>query len=132
MAALHLPPQLKVNPMRIGELAKRAKVRTSKIRFYEAQGLVPPAARLPNGYRDYGNDDLEVVRLIDRAQGLGFTLRDVATHLGTPHGDGRKARLQTRLEEKLVELDNHMEQVRARRALILTLIEEVKLPCATA
>jgi MerR family transcriptional regulator, copper efflux regulator len=113
--------------MRIGELAKRASVSTSKIRFYEARGLLVPATRLPNGYRDYGDYDLQVVRFIRRAQSLGFTLRDVATHLSTPHGDGRKARLQARLEEKLAELDDHLEQVRARRALILTLIKEVKL-----
>ena len=113
--------------MRIGELAKRASVSTSKIRFYEAQGLLPSAARLPNGYRDYRDYDLEVVRFIDRAQSLGFTLRDVATHLNTPNGDTRKAQLEARLEEKVAELDAHMEQVRARRALILTLIAEVKL-----
>ena len=36
--------------MRIGELAKRAGVGTSKIRFYESRGLLAPAARLANGY----------------------------------------------------------------------------------
>jgi len=118
--------------MRIGELADHASVSTSKIRFYEAKGLLPCAPRLPNGYRDYGDYDLEIVRFIDRAQSLGFTLRDIAAHLSTPHGDVRKARLQTRLEVKLAELDDHLELVRARRALIVTLIDEVKLPCATA
>ena len=118
--------------MRIGELANRANISTSKIRFYEAQGLLPASTRLPNGYRNFGDYALEVVRFIDRAQSLGFTLRDVATHLSMPHGDRRKVRLQARLEEKLAELDDHLEKVRARRALILTLIDEVKLPCAIA
>jgi MerR family transcriptional regulator, copper efflux regulator len=118
--------------MRIGELAKRAGISTSKIRFYEAKALLPPAARLPNGYRDYGDHDLEVVRFIDRAQSLGFTLREVATHLNSPLGDGRKARLQTQLEEKLAELDMHLEQVRARRAVIVKLIDEVRVTRASA
>jgi MerR family copper efflux transcriptional regulator len=112
--------------MRIGELAKRACISTSKIRFYEAQGLLPPAARLPNGYRDYGERDLAVVQFIGRAQGLGFSLREVAMHLSSPHGDARKARLQSRLEEKLAALDTHLEQVHARRAVILNLIDEVR------
>ena len=112
--------------MRIGELAKRAGVSTSKIRFYEARGLLPAAPRLPNGYRDYGDDTLHVVNVIDRAQSLGFTLRDLATHLRSPKGDGRKARLQERLEAKLAELDAHIEQARARRATILHLIAEVR------
>ena len=112
--------------MRIGELAQRAGVRTSKIRFYEARGLLPAAARLANGYRDYGDYALQVVTFIGRARSLGFTLRDVATHLRSPKGDRRKARLQERLEAKLVELDAHMEQARARRATILQLITEVR------
>lgn len=118
--------------MRIGELARRANVNTSKIRFYEARGLLPPAARLPNGYRDYSDRDLDVVKFIDRAQNLGFTLKEVATHLSSPKGDARKARLEARLEEKLAELDVHLEQVRARRAEILRLIDEVRLTRATA
>ncbi|THD58937.1 MerR family transcriptional regulator [Phenylobacterium sp.] len=118
--------------MRIGELAKRAGVSTSRIRFYEANGLLPPAARLPNGYRDYGDHDLDVVRFIARAQGLGFTLRDVAAHLSSPQGDARKARLQARLEDKLAELDTFLEQVGARRAVMLSLIDELRLTRASA
>ncbi len=112
--------------MRIGELARRAGVSTSKIRFYEAQGLLSAAVRLPNGYRHYGDHDLVVVKFIGRAQSLGFTLRDVAAHLRSPQGDARKARLQVRLEEKLAELDVHLEQVRARRVVLLDLIDEVR------
>ena len=66
---------------------------------------MPAAARLPNGYRDYGDKVLRVVNFVDRAQSLGFTLREVGAHLRSPRGDGRKARLQERLEAKLVELD---------------------------
>ena len=112
--------------MRIGELAKQAGVSTSKIRFYETSGLLRPAARLTNGYRDYGDHALAVVTFIDRARSLGFTLRDVATHLRSPAGDERKARLQASLEAKLVELDVHIEQALARRTMIVDLIEEVR------
>jgi MerR family copper efflux transcriptional regulator len=84
--------------MRIGELAKRAGISTSKLRFYEARGILPPVARSENGYRDYNDHALEVVRFTTRAQSLGFTLRDVAAHLRSPEGNGRKARLQARLE----------------------------------
>jgi MerR family copper efflux transcriptional regulator len=112
--------------MRIGELAKRAGVSTSKLRFYEARGVLLPAARSENGYRDYGDHALEVVRFTTRAQSLGFTLRDVAAHLRSPDDGGRKARLQAQLEAKLVELDAHIEQARARRMMVLKLIEEVR------
>ena len=94
--------------MRIGVLARQAGVSTSKIRFYEAEGLLPPAPRLANGYRDYTGRALEVIRFIERAQGLGFTLGDVAAHLGSPEGDGRKVRILAQLESKLADLDGHL------------------------
>ena len=112
--------------MRIGELAERAEVSTSKIRFYEGRGLLPATARRGNGYRDYDEQALLTLRFIDRAQSLGFTLAEVATHLHLPRGVDRKANLQGRLEVKLAELDAHMLAVQERRAVIVSLIEEVR------
>lgn len=86
---LHLQAWFKVKALRIGELAKMAGVSSSKIRFYEACGLLPPAQRLANGYRDYGVYALSIVNFIGRAQRLGFTLRDVAAHLRSPADGGR-------------------------------------------
>ena len=51
---------------------------------------------------------------------------DVAAHLRSPEDGGRKARLQVKLEAKLVELDAHIEQARARRMMVLKLIGEVR------
>lgn len=112
--------------MRIGDLAKLTGVSPSTIRFYEAQSLLPAAARLANGYRDYDLRAVEIVKFIDRARSLGFGLREVAMHLRSPQGEKRKARLQAQLEAKLSELDARMKEVRARRAVISDLIEEVR------
>lgn len=112
--------------MRIGELAKRANVSTSKIRFYETKGLLPLSKRLANGYRDYGDSAMETIRFIIRAQSLGFTLKDVAAHLSSPRDGRRKARVQAQLEAKLMELEAHMEQLVARSAVLLRLIEQLR------
>ena len=69
---------------------------------------------------------LLTVRFIDRAQRLGFTLTEVATHLHLPDSVDRKARLQGRLETKLTELDAHMQAIQERRETIVGLIEEVR------
>lgn len=61
----------------IGTIARRAGVRTSAIRYYEAQGLLRPADRLTNGYRIYGEDAVGVLRFVRRAQALGVTLTEV-------------------------------------------------------
>ena len=39
----------------IGKLAKRAGVSIDTVRYYEKSGLLSPQARLPSGYRRYGD-----------------------------------------------------------------------------
>jgi MerR family transcriptional regulator, copper efflux regulator len=111
--------------MLIGDLAKKVGVATSKIRFYEARGIIS-AKRLGNGYRDYDERALAVLRFVHRARSLGFTLRDIALFLRSPRDRGRKARLRARLEAKLTELDAHIDQALARRAQIVEIIAELR------
>ncbi|WP_206788188.1 MerR family transcriptional regulator [Amycolatopsis sp. MtRt-6] len=61
--------------MRIGELAQRTGVTTRALRFYEDQGLLT-ARRSANGYREYGEDDLQLVREIQTLQTVGLTLEE--------------------------------------------------------
>ena len=112
--------------MRIGELATRAGVSTSKIRFYETRGLLPAAARSQSGYRDFEEQALLAIRLIDRAQKLGFSLAAVGAHLRLPENADRKASLHAGLELKLTELDAHLQEIQARRSIIVELINEIR------
>jgi MerR family transcriptional regulator, copper efflux regulator len=63
--------------MQIGELAKRCGVTTSKIRFFENQGVLPIAVRGLNGYRDYPEASIETIQLILRSQRLGFSISEI-------------------------------------------------------
>ncbi|OLR94563.1 MerR family DNA-binding transcriptional regulator [Actinokineospora bangkokensis] len=62
--------------MRIGELAKRAGTTARAVRFYEAQGLLDPAERAANGYREYGEGDLRLVSEILSLQAAGLSLEE--------------------------------------------------------
>jgi DNA-binding transcriptional MerR regulator len=61
--------------MRIGELARTAGTTTRALRYYEAQGLLS-ARRSGNGYRDYDESHLRLVREIQALQAVGFALED--------------------------------------------------------
>lgn len=79
--------------MRIGELARRAGVAPSAVRWYEQAGVLPSPERQDNGYRDYVEEDLARLRLVVSLRRLG---------LG-PEDAGRLARLC--LEHGTVDLD---------------------------
>ena len=53
--------------MKIGEVAADACISVDAIRFYERRGVLPPAPRLPSGYRDY--PDSTVVSAFSAALG---------------------------------------------------------------
>ena len=46
--------------MRIKEIEELSGIERSNIRFYEREGLLSPK-RLENGYRDYSDEDLEIL-----------------------------------------------------------------------
>jgi MerR family redox-sensitive transcriptional activator SoxR len=61
----------------IGELASRAGLATSAIRYYESIGLLPEPYRV-SGQRRYGEQTLSRLEFIAAAQQAGFTLREIA------------------------------------------------------
>ena len=64
----------------IGELARKAGIRASAIRFYESVGLLakPPRA---SGWRRYDSDALGRLGVIQGARDLGFSLGEIKTIL---------------------------------------------------
>lgn len=79
--------------MKIAELARRAGLASSAVRWYEQAGVLPAPSRGSNGYREYDQTDLVRVRLVVSLRRLG---------LG-PEDAGRLARLC--LERGVVDTD---------------------------
>lgn len=61
----------------IGQLAKRAGVKSDSVRFYERTGLLARPVRSANGYRAYDKTALARLRFIKKAQSLGFSLDEI-------------------------------------------------------
>ena len=64
--------------MQIGQLARQAGVAIDTVRYYERQGLLPPAQRRESGYRIFEAGDVRRLRFINRAKTLGFSLREIS------------------------------------------------------
>src|ERR1700736_5651723 len=63
--------------MKIGDMAKLFGIRTSKVRFLEAQGLVHPARNPFSGYRDYNETAVKQLSFILKAQSFGFRIEEL-------------------------------------------------------
>jgi MerR family mercuric resistance operon transcriptional regulator len=62
--------------MTIGQVAKAAEVNIETIRFYQRKGLIAAPPKQLEGFRYYGNQTIEDIRFIKRAQAIGFTLNE--------------------------------------------------------
>lgn len=63
--------------MEIRELVEQTGVAAKTIRYYEEIELLPPAARKPNGYREYEALDVERLKLVAGARRLDFSLEEI-------------------------------------------------------
>ncbi len=89
--------------MRIGEVARRAGVRVSLIRYYEDIGLLPEPDRV-SGQRRYDETVLRRLTVIDVAQRAGLALDEIRVLI--EHGnDPVSAGLRELAERRLPEID---------------------------
>lgn len=63
--------------MEIREIVKISGVSAKTIRYYEDIGLLPPPARMPNGYRDYSKSDVDRLMLAVGARRLDFSIKEI-------------------------------------------------------
>ncbi len=112
--------------MRIGEVAQRAGVSTSRLRFYEAKGLLPLASRRANGYRDYEFRAVKIVGIIERAQSLGFSLKEISALLAMPFEQLAKPEvIIPHVRAKLREIEAHLREAQKRRRDLQALLRDL-------
>ncbi len=113
--------------MKIGELARRLDVASSKIRFLEAEGLVQPVGRSAGGYREYDESSVAALEIILQAQSFGFTLQEIKGALADKTSNVHSHDyLIKRLSQKLSELDRHIAQVQDLRGRIVAAVDDLK------
>ena len=105
-----------VGQLAIGEVAERAGMSASRIRFYEARGLLPVPERLA-GKRRYGEDVLRRLAIIDAAQRVGFTLEEIRDLLGSRDQPAHE-RLRELAMLKVPELDDLIARATSVRRVL--------------
>ncbi|ANM31231.1 hypothetical protein ABI59_19110 [Acidobacteria bacterium Mor1] len=102
----------------IGEVARRAGIATSAIRYYEAEGLLRPPERR-NNRRVYSESVLDELALIDLAKNAGFTVVEIRGLLkGLSRRASPSARWKAMAQDKMQELDERIEEARRMQAVL--------------
>jgi MerR family redox-sensitive transcriptional activator SoxR len=99
----------------IGELARRAGVATSALRYYEELGLLPAPARI-SGQRRYPESAVELVGIILLLRDVGFSLAEQKALMASRAASLDDWRRLAR--RKLADLDEQIAKARAAREAI--------------
>jgi MerR family transcriptional regulator, redox-sensitive transcriptional activator SoxR len=110
---------VEVKRFSVGELAARAGVATSALRFYETNGLIQ-SERNESGHRRYRSDALRRVAFIRVAQRIGLSLNEISSALDalpsqrTPtrdDWDDISSAWLPRIDEQIAELEMLRERL---------------------
>ncbi|WP_050605697.1 MULTISPECIES: MerR family DNA-binding protein [Ruegeria] len=100
-----------MQPLRIGQAARKAGIGVETIRFYERKGLVSqPPRPIGGGARDYSGDTLWRLKFISGAKKLGFSLAEIADLLELRTAPNAQCvAMQARARRKRDEIQERIE-----------------------
>ena len=107
----------------VGKLAGQVGVNLETVRYYERTGLMPRPERTDSGYRKYNEDDVLRLRFIKKAQGLGFTLKEIKGLLSL-RVDGRRSCQKVRdlAELKAADIDKKIRELQQIKKALTHLV----------
>ena len=112
--------------MKIGELAARTGLAPSRIRFYEASGLIA-VQREANGYRSYPEQAVQTLGLIACAQQSGFSLEEIRRLLpGSEQQGWAHDELLASLQRKVGEIEVMQQRLAQNKAQLLNIIASIE------
>lgn len=106
---------MKQPALTIGQVASRAGINSSAVRFYEREGVLPPAERV-SGQRRYGEDTIRRLEVIDIAKRAGFNLDEIRLLVNDTSGE---LPLRELAQRKLPEVEALIARAEAMRDWLL-------------
>ena len=104
--------------MKISELARKAGIRSSAIRFYEKAGILPPASR-QSGQRNFTPEAELYLAVIAAARSAGFTIAEIKMLFhGFRKNTPASARWRILARKKFDEIDLQISRMRNMQKLL--------------
>ncbi|MBN6512177.1 MerR family transcriptional regulator [Acinetobacter pittii] len=111
--------------MNISELSKLSGLSTPTIRYYEQIKLLPKAKRKSNGYREYTDNDLKQLSLIQQAQQVGFSLAEIKAFLPSKVATWNHDALIQTIELKIQEIELLEKKLKVSKQNLRTMINAI-------
>jgi len=107
------------------DAARATGVSTDTLRHYERLGLLPGIARSAAGYRRYSAATVARVHVIQRALGIGFSLKDLKRVLTVRDAGGAPCHaVRALVGERLGELNQRLEELHVLRDDLTALVAD--------
>jgi len=106
----------------VTQIAKQFGVSRTTILYYEKEELLTPAFRSENGYRWYGDKEIERLEAITSYRSYGLSVSSIRTLLD------RNGESQTQiLKDHFYELEREIKNLRAQQKAVVVLLQEPSL-----
>lgn len=111
--------------MHSGQLMQKASISRDTLRHYIKINLLDPAIDPSNGYKEFSDDDVDLIHFIKNAQKIGFTLAEI--HAMTGHMDTAECKHQSLLPylyEQRVSVNEKVKMLSAIKKHLNELIKD--------
>ncbi|KIF48594.1 MerR family transcriptional regulator [Vibrio owensii 47666-1] len=106
----------------VTQLARECGLSRTTILYYEREGLLAPAHRSENGYRWYGEKEIQRLKTISSYRSYGLPISSIRTLLA------QKGKSQAEiLKDHFNELEREIQNLRAQQKAIVVLLQEPQL-----
>jgi MerR family redox-sensitive transcriptional activator SoxR len=108
--------------MTVGEVARRAGMRASAVRYYESVGLLPSPMRV-SGQRRYDDSVLPTLTLIRTAQQAGLTIAEIyALFHQFPTETPPSERWQALAQQKIADLERVIARAQKMQQMLAAVL----------
>lgn len=107
----------------VTELARKCHISRASVLFYERKGLLKPALRSENGYRWYGEAELDRLNKIISYRSYGIPVAEISILV-----DRDNAELQSELlQAQFHKLEQSISALRKQQSAIVALLQKPEL-----
>ncbi len=112
-----------INMITVTKLAKTCKVSRATVLYYERKGLLAPAIRSENGYRWYGEHEVNKLKDILRFRSFGIPVAQIENLINHDSKACQSAVLRAQFEK----LEQNILDLRKQQSAIVALLQQPEL-----